>query len=572
MDLLAELSGWIAGNEALLSGAVSLIVLASLVLSPLGRGLRRLLTRARERSSPSPDGSSTQPHPPNTAAPVEPLLAVLAFDNLSSDDEMGFFSDGVSDEIIQRLSRGARLKVIGRTSSFQFRGARKAEASAGLNCTHLLDGSIRRSTDRVRISAHLVEVASQTTMWSEKFDCELEDSLEVQDRIAAEIAAAMNRTFSRFSTLSVDPAAYDLYLKAHPESYAPAELGASIDLLEQATARAPDFAEAWGRLAFLRAWLHFYLPFSERPMIAARVRAEADRAEDLDPENVYAMAARLFTVPPFGRFVEGGEVVERLKRAAGADAIRGYIGWYLRTTGQVRQSLEEAEKAFRLDALDPMTGNLLALARMAAGRLDDAVPVFEDLVERVPDMSFPVSSLMRAYSFQKNWDGVDRLLNLAAERELREFEDGLPFIRAKRNPSDDNVRAWRDAFTDEVGRTGCVDVSSLVYAAHLGLVDEAYEAADGAWLGPRGAQDDVLGPDGYRTSLLFQADMPELRNDRRFPGLCARLGLVDYWTMTGRWPDCAGEVPYDFRAECERHRNVAKDVFWPPPPGCRANS
>ena len=91
----------------------------------------------------------------------EPLLAVLPFDNLSDDREMQFFSDGVSEEIIQRLARGARMKVIGRTSSFQFRGADKTARKVAdeLKCTHILDGSIRRAGGRVRISAHLVEAA-----------------------------------------------------------------------------------------------------------------------------------------------------------------------------------------------------------------------------------------------------------------------------------------------------------------------------------------------------------------------------------------------------------------------------
>ena len=98
-----------------------------------------------------------------------------------------------------------------------------------------------------------------------------------------------------------------------------------------------------------------------------------------------------------------------------------------------------------------------------------------------------------------------------------------------------------------------------MYTAHLGLVDEAYAAADASWLGPVGSSADVMGPDGYRTSLLFQAGMPELRDDPRFPRLCARLGLVEFWTTTGKWPDCTDELPYDLRAECERVRDVPKD-------------
>ncbi len=563
MELLSAFGTWIAANEALLSGMVSLVVLAGFALSPFGRGLRKLISREGARASIAQDTvrvsepESSQPHS------AEPLLAVLAFDNMSSDEEMTFFSDGVSDEIIQRLSRGARMQVIARTSSFQFRAERKAEAAASLACTHLLDGSIRRSADRVRITAHLVDVASQTTIWSDRFDAALQDTLALQDQIAGEIAAAMDRTFASFSTLAVDPEAYDLYLQALPASYAPDELRAAIDLLGQVISRAPEFSEAWGRLAFLRAWLNFYEPYSGRPQTAARINMEAHRAQTQDAENAYALTARLFAVPPFAHFIEGDTIIQQLRRSPAADAVRGYIGWYLRTTGHISQSLDEAEKAYQLDALDPMTGNLLALARLAAGQLVDAVPLFEDLVERMPNMSFPIANLMRVYAFQANWDGVDRLLKLAEERELRELEAGLPFIRTKRHPSEHTIGEWAREFDASVAKTGCVDVAQLVYTAHLGLIDQAYEAALNAWLGPNGSDGDILGPDGYRTSLLFQANMPELRDDKRFPALCARLGLVEFWTSTGKWPDCAEQVPYDFKAECERHRHTAKEEFRP---------
>jgi hypothetical protein len=148
------------------------------------------------------------------------------------------------------------------------------------------------------------------------------------------------------------------------------------------------------------------------------------------------------------------------------------------------------------------------------------------------------------------------VLELATRRRLREFEAGLPFIRTKRDPTPENIAAWRSALETHVATTGHVDVSRLVYSAHLGLVDDAYRAAETASLGPAGTGDDIMGPDGYRTSLLFQAGMPELRNDPRFVRLCARLGLVDFWLATGTWPDCADEVPYDFKAECEQARHI----------------
>ncbi len=559
MPNIGDIGRWITENESLLSGMAAMIALAGVVITTLGMGMRRLFARNRNTQ---PSTARAEPDPATKfAVTTGPILAVMAFDNLSTDPEMQFFSDGVSEEIIQRLSRGAKLNVIGRMSSFQFRGERKAEAAQSLHCSHVLDGSIRRAAGRVRISAHLVEASSLTTLWSDRYDCSLEDIFAVQDEISESIARALHQAFSSFSTRGVDPAVYDLYLRASPKSYAPDELRTHVGLLEVVAQRAPNFVEAWGRLAYLRAFLRFYQPFADRAASADLVAGEAARALTLDSQSIDAMTAQLFVIPPFGRFVEGDAIMERIRRAPGSGDGRRYIGWYLRTMGRIRESLEETERAYRLDALDPMFANQLALARMAAGHLAEAVPVYEDLVVRVPDMSFPVSSLLRAYAFQHDWAAVDRLLALAAKRQLREFQDGLPFIRAKRDPTLENISGWRSALEAHVKKTGCVDVSRLVYSAHLGLVEEAYRVAESARLGPAGTSDDIMGPDGYRTSLLFQAGMPELRQDPRFARLCARLGLVEFWMATGKWPDCADEVPYDFKVECAKAQHIPKEHF-----------
>jgi len=493
----------------------------------------------------------------------DPLLAVLPFDNLSDDREMQFFSDGVSEEIIRRVSRGTRMKVIGRTSSFQFRGADKTARKVAneLRCTHILDGSIRRGGGRVRISVHLVEATSQTTLWSDRYDRGLEDMFAVQDEIAEHIAAALDQTFTSSSTKAVDPSVYDLYLRTSPTSYAPDELRTSVGLLEVVTQRAPHFAEAWGRLAFVRAWLRFYQPFADRAASGALVTHDAERALALDPQNGDALVAQLFLTPPFGRFVAGVAIVDRIRRTPGVGDRQIYLGWYPRNVGWIRESLEETERAYRLDVLNPMSANLVALARMAAGRIAEAVPIFEDLMARVPEMSFPVANLLRAKAFLEDWEAVDRLLDPLAKVPLREFHDGVAFIQAKRNPTSESIGGIGSSLEAHFERTGSVDVSRLVYAAHLGLVDEAYRMAEIARLGPQGTGDDIMGPDGYRTALLFHAGMPELRNDPRFVPLCARLGLVEFWLATGRWPDCVDEVPYDFKAECEKARHIPIQEF-----------
>ncbi|MDH3432136.1 MAG: hypothetical protein OEQ14_19235 [Gammaproteobacteria bacterium] len=559
MASIGDVVQWISENESLLSGMVALVVLVGLILSPIGKGIRRFYTR-RDQIEPSDAASDSTPVTRHTPT-AESILAVLAFDNLSSDPEMQFFSDGVSEEIIQRLSRGASLKVIGRTSSFHFRGERKAQAAQALGCSHVLDGSIRRASGRVRIAAHLVETSSQTTLWSDRYDRSLEDIFSVQDEISENIARALDRTFSGLSTSSIEPAVYDLYLRASPQSYAPDELRKYVGALETVTRRAPDFAPGWSRLAFLRSFLNVYQPYSERATTGALVSREADRALALDPQNIDAMTAQLFVIPPFGRFVEADTLLERIRRAPGSGDGRRYVGWYLRTMGRLRESLEDTERTYRLDALDPMSKNTVALARMASGKIAEAIPVYEDLVARVPDMSFPVSSLLRAYAFQEDWASVDRLLALARERGMGEFQDTMPFVQAKRHPAPENINEWKGGLQAHIKATGRIDVSRLVYSAHLGLIEEAYAAAETARLGPAGTNDDIMGPDAYRTSLLFQTGMPEMRNDPRFPRLCARLGLVEYWMTTGKWPDCADDVPYDFKAGCEKVQDIPIEDF-----------
>lgn len=562
VNVAARLMAQSDPGSVLVSADVYRTIRGPLAERLVSRGILQLdkMTERIEAFALSPERSAVVAAP---SVSREPLLAVLPFDNLSDDREMQFFSDGVSEEIIQRLSRGAGMKVVGRTSSFQFRGTDKTarKVANDLKCTHILDGSIRRAGGRVRISAHLVDAALQTTLWSDRYDRSLEDIFAVQDEISENIAAALHQTFSGFSTKAVDPAVYDLYLRASPKSFAPEELRTHIGLLEIVTERAPHFGEAWGRLAALRAWLHVYLPFADRPASAALVAREVGRALERDPQSVDAMMAQLFVVPPFGRFIESDSILERILRVPGSADARRYVGYFLRTMGRIREALEEDERVYRLDRLHPMTANLVALARMAAGRVAEAAPVFEDLVERLPDMSFPVSSLLRCYAFQHDWTAVDRLLELADRRQLREFREGLPFIRTKRDPTPQNIEAWRSNFEAQVNKTGHIDVSRLVYSAHLGLVEEAYRAAETAHLGPAGTTDDIMGPDGYRTSLMFQAGMPELRNDPRFTRLCARLGLVEFWMATGKWPDCADEVPYDFRAECAKVRDIPKEDF-----------
>jgi TolB-like protein len=166
----------------------------------------RLLDR-----TPSPLSAATP------AAGDDVVLAVLAFENLSGDSELQYFSDGVSEEILNTLSQRTALKVIGRSSSFQFRGPDKSVPHVArlLGVTHVLDGAVRRSGPRTRVSAQLIDCASQTTLWASQFERELSDIFALQDEIAAAVARAMRCAFDpAVRSGALEPAVYDLYLQA----------------------------------------------------------------------------------------------------------------------------------------------------------------------------------------------------------------------------------------------------------------------------------------------------------------------------------------------------------------------
>jgi len=484
----------------------------------------------------------------------EPLLAVLPFDNLSNDAEMQFFCDGVSDELLQRIARGASLKVVGRTSSFQFRGDRKSEAADALKCTHILDGSVRRAADRVRLSVHLIEAATQTTLWSSSFDRGLADMFSVQDEIAENIAGALNRKLSAAAIQAVEPAVYDLYLHGIRPALTPIEMQSRIDLLEAVTQRAPNFVCGWGKLAEQRAHLRLHRPYAERGAIAKVVASEAAQAQKIDERNPGARIAQYLLLPPWGRFIEAEAIIERLSRDASGPGWLVHKALHLRSVGRVRDALEAARSSFELDALNPFVANAMGLGLWYAGLNAEARARFEATLARWPDMPAPANNLIMLCADAGDWDAVDALLSPArlAKHPLRQFEQGARgYAAIRRAATPAALHGALAAARRQFESTGFT-LNLLAILAHLGGRDEAYAMAAAATFAPAGNGDDVMGLDAYRTYFLFHASYPELRADPRFVRLCARLGLVQYWTATQRWPDCADEVPYDFREECAR--------------------
>ncbi|HXQ09575.1 MAG TPA: TIR domain-containing protein [Caulobacteraceae bacterium] len=498
----------------------------------------------------------------------EPLLAVLPFDNLSSDPEMDFFSDGVSEEILGRLTRGSKLKVVGRTSSFQFRGDNKPKAAAALNATHVLDGSIRRAAARVRISAHLVESGTQASLWSDRYDRGLEDIFAVQDEISEAIAEALNTTFFPVKIAPVDPEAYDLYLRGRAHATSVEAREANVALLERATRRAPDFADGWGALAYRRSWLLQDEPYAERGATMAALEDEVAKCLSIDPDNLLAAIAQYSLFDKFGDFVRMEPLVRRLAAQGANNAdVQFILAGHSERLGRQGEAIGYARRANELDPMDMLAAAAAGQTLWRAGRHAEGRAIMERALETWPDFHHNAAQLAVSYAYEQDWAAVDRLLDPARLQQypLRELRVVPALVAAMRDTSGELRRDLVQRIGDRARQTGHIDFVIAIYVAHLGFVDEAYAMLDAAKLGPAGTARDALGPNAYSTHLLWATAFPELRTDIRFVTLCARLGLVEYWTATQKWPDCADQVPYDFRAECERLAPLPlKEPFFDP--------
>jgi TolB-like protein len=524
--------------------------------------VRRFVGKERVALAPMPSlatvAAKSEPTP-------ETLLAVLPFDNLSSDAEMEFFSDGVSDDILGRIMRGSKLQMIGRTSSFQFRGADKPKAAAVLGASHVLDGSIRRAGNRVRITAHLTEAASQKMLWSDKYDRDLEDIFAVQDEISQAIADALDAAFFPAKQTKVDPLAYDLYLRGKQIDQNPEAIHRNIELLEAAVKLEPDLADAWGVLALQRYFARVLVPWSARAPLDARIAECVKRCLALDPDNANAIMAELFRLPPFGDLLGHHAKMERLKLIGqnSPDAL-GRIGHYFEQVGQTREGFEWAARGVALDPLNNIANAIHAQLLWRSGEYEKGLAEMARVADLWPDNHFLLATLILAQAHAGNWTEVDRLSDPArlARYSLREHSGILGIIAAFRDPTPENLQNFLAAATESIDLTGHAEAVRFVWLAELDLVDEVYALLDRTKLGPSGGPKDVVGQNAYRTAQLFAAAYTKLRADPRFVKLCARLGLVEYWLTTQKWPDCAEVVPYDFHAECEKYRDFPKDVFF----------
>ncbi|MCH7667536.1 MAG: protein kinase [Acidobacteria bacterium] len=332
------------------------------------------------KGADSPDEPAIQL--PAAPAPAYASIAVLPFVNMSEDAANEYFSDGLSEELLNVLAQIRNLKVAGRTSSFQFKDRTEDLRIIGekLGVASILEGSVRKAGDRVRITAQLVNVADGFHLWSQSYDRTLEDIFAVQDDIAASVAEALQVTLlgaraSDSPTRSRNAGAYNLFLQGQQQFFKLASkdgMERAVEYFEKALALDPGYALAWARLARARSFQagQAYLPFDEGFRLA---REAATRAVELD-ENLAEGWAVLAAIRVYDRDWAGAEVALGKARALapGNATVLMAAADLSSALGRSDQAIAFARRVVELDPLSVGAHNRLSRELMYAGHLQEA--------------------------------------------------------------------------------------------------------------------------------------------------------------------------------------------------------
>jgi len=307
-------------------------------------------------------------------------IAVLPFVNMSPDPEQEYFSDGISEELLNLLAKIPELRVISRSSAFAFKGKdiNIVEVGEQLNVAHVLEGSVRQSGDRIRVTAQLIEARTDSHLWSETYDREMGDIFGIQDDIAAMVVDQLKLELLGEQPQSepADPEAYRLFLQARHVAHlgTPESLEEAIDLYEQALAIDPDYVPAWDALAVA---YDNQVAMGLRPMQegADLARAATERALSLDPDYAQAHAELGWIATSYDSNLSAA--ARHYERALSLDPDNIYVlagaAVLLKALGRVSDALVLEEYVVARDPLNPGVHINAGVSYFHTGRWDDAI-------------------------------------------------------------------------------------------------------------------------------------------------------------------------------------------------------
>ncbi len=502
-------------------------------------GYQQLTSRSTFIEPPGKESAS-----PATAV----AIAVLPLSNLSGEVSQEFFSDGLTEEITAALAKVPDLRVVGRTSAFQFKGQNQDLRAIGraLSATHLLEGSVRKDGNRLRITSQLIKADDGTHLWAENYDRQLTDIFAIQEEIALAIAAALRMPLglqpggTLVSSRDIDPESYEQYLSARAiirtsinRPGAAERRIAAIGTLEQVVARHPGFAPAWAQLAlgYVRRGIQ---PLPGDPTVEERRRladewlpkaeAAARRAIELDPNLADGYSQLAVTIALRSRDPLRAE--ELYSKALALDPFHPetmhFYAILLGAVGRVKEALAMRE---RLKLIDPLVGvyNSNYEEMLWVDGQTDA------LNARVRDHRVPPVFLARMYAAEARYiEAADALMAIPEGR----YPEGMAEAAARLLRAAPVAAAPEQSLPRLDGSLEGVDFVYLHVGAP-GLVIQAYEDSMASGV-----------PNFVAMVLLWHPSYAPTRKTERFKAYVAAVGLEDYWRAKG-WPEFCRPIGAD---------------------------
>jgi adenylate cyclase len=441
-------------------------------------------------------------------------IAVLPFVNMSDDPAQEFFSDGLAEELLNLLAKIPELRVTSRTSAFSFKDKDVTIAEIGrtLDVNHVLEGSVRRSSDTIRITAQLINVSSDTHEWSDTWDRDFSDVFAIQDEIAQSVVAALKvRLLGELpTTIETTPEAYALFLQAEfliSQRNTPSVLQAEA-LLKRVLKIDPEYAPAWGSLAWTYAFgssLGVREPHEGVPL----AKDAAERALRLDPNNT---AAHLMLAANAMRYDYDLATVERelniaLRLGSNDSEVLATAAWFAQQQGRFEDAIQYVEKA---NELDPLGGRKAARAYsyFYAGRKDEALALFRKSIEQAPFGERLHANLARALLLTGDPEGALAVL----EKEVADGHQAAGRALVYKTIGDEDRSAEELRKLLALGNRWTFEIAEV--HAHRGEVDEAFLWLDRA----------IARRDSSLQAILYTPFLDNLRDDPRFAEVLERLG------------------------------------------------
>ena len=461
----------------------------------------------------------------------EKSIAVLPFTNLSDDPEQEYFSDGLSDELINKLSQVDDLFVTGRNSSFYFKGRDTSLQEIGgmLDVAYILQGSVRKSGDNLRILAQLMNARTGINIWSESYDRKLVDIFAIQDDIAEAVTTNLSISLGA-GTFDIpgftrNPQAYDAYQKALPylEEASNESFDQMISLLLEVVTLDPEFVQGWFRLSYAYNQVAARSSGAQRQeylQLAQQARDTGINLGSVNPELVSIM--NYVEVYDRGDYLAAEQIILPIlaeQNENNAEILADY-GEILLVTGRLSEALPYFQRAQRLDPLSGIIHNRLGRVFLGLGRYEESLAEFRKHIEIAGPLVLIYAQMIPVTLSNGDWEAArDLLNNLVLTREA-----GLQLLAFAE--AEDKV-GGRAELQSLVGN----NESSPLFNNTLAWFAPVFDA-------PELAAEIVFSDDYVGDATLIWTDLYSgFRQLPEFKQWAADRGLLNYWRTSGNWPD-----------------------------------